>query len=206
MDRQMIRRVELGYRVRARDGDAGAVERIVVDPAGREPEYIVVRSGRLRRERRVVPVSLVSGVDDGVVSLDVAREALDRFPLYEVTVTRGTYQKPVPVGRPVIATYTPVTNEGYMALTHRSVPDSSVAVGRDMEVVDARGRRVGRVHGLVARGDDRQGTELVISTSDRPGSQCRIVPVDLVEDASEGRVRLRIAAEHVAGLAPCGPA
>lgn len=199
----MKERVELGYRVSAGGRDVGVVDQLVVDPQEREPEYLVVRRGRLRPRRIVVPVSLVTAVEDERVELHTSPEALEAFPDYEVTVTKGRYERPVPVGgfRPV-ATFQP-DNREFMVLTQRSVPDHSVGVSRDMPVADAHGRRVGSVHGAVADASDREGMQMLLRTADRPRSRCRVVPMDLIADVDGGQVRLRIDAEHIAGLPEC---
>jgi len=209
----MNKRIEMGDSVQAVDGRVGIVEKVIVDPDERKPGYLVVKRGRLRPRRIVVPVSLVEEVAAGQVTVSVTRAALDDFPDYEVTERHGRYQKPVPVGghRPV-ATYTPPSNRGYMVLRRRNVPESTVPVEKGMVVKDADGMRVGRVVGLSLDSKDRMATHILVQcpapmTVSTPATmQQFILPVELVKDAQEGEIQLRITRWHISGLAVFDPA
>ena len=204
----MKKRIELGYSVKAVDGRVGVVEKVIVDPAQREPNYLVVKRGRIRPRHIVIPVSLVADVSAGQVSLSIMRDALDDFPDYEVTERHGKYEKPVPVGsqRPVAA-YTPPSNRGYMMLRRRNVPESAIPVEKGMVVKDAKGLRVGRVEGLLLDDERRVATHILLQrpaprTVSTPATmQQFIVPVELVEDVQEGEIHLRITRWHISGLA-----
>lgn len=68
MDEQgQVRRPVLGacagFGVVAEDGPVGEVEAPLFPPSGGEPDYVVVRTGRLRRRWPVVPAVLVEAVD-----------------------------------------------------------------------------------------------------------------------------------------------
>lgn len=209
----MSKRIELGDRVQAVDGRAGLVEKVIVDPDERKPGYLVVRRGRLRPRRIVVPVSLVDEVAAGRVTLSVTRAALDDFPDYEVTERHGTYQRPEPAGghRPA-ATYTPLSNDGYMVLRRRTVPEAAVPVEKGMAVMDADGMQLGRVVGLLLDRAPRTATHILVQrpapmTVATPATmQTFVVPVELVEDVQEGQIQLRITRWHLSGLAVFAPA
>lgn len=199
----MERQVELGARVRAENETVGIVEKIVVDPEHHEPGYLVVKQGRIppRQRHIVVPVSLVSEVLSGAVTLATTPAALASFPEYEVTVRKGEYQKPIPLGYPrPYDLSTPVSNQGYMVIRARSVPDTSVSVEQGMAVRDAQGRQVGRVHGLILDSDKRQASHIVVRLPKLLADRDRVVPVDLVDDVHSGSIHLRITAAHVDAL------
>lgn len=203
----MNKRIELGDRVQAVDGRVGMVEKVIVDPDERKPGYLVVKRGRLRPRRIVVPVGLVDEVSTGRVSLSIKRDALDDFPDYEVTERHGTYEKPVPFGsqRPVAA-YTPPSNRGYMVLRRRNVPESTIPVEKGMVVKDAKGLRVGHVEGLLLDDERRAATHILLQrpapmiVSTPATIQQFVVPVELVEDVQEGEIHLRITRWHISGL------
>jgi sporulation protein YlmC with PRC-barrel domain len=209
----MEKRIELGDSVRATDGRAGVVAKVIVDPGEREPGYIVVKRRRFRSRHIVVPVSLVDEVSAGQVNLSMTRAALDGFPDYEVAERHGRYEKPMPVGphRPV-AVYTPASNRAYTVLRRRNVPESAVPVEKGMVVTDASGMRIGRVAGLSLDRGRRTATHLLVQrpapmTVATPATmQQFVVPIDLVEDVREGEIRLRITRWHLSGLAVYGPA
>jgi len=202
----MEKQIELGARVRAEDGEVGTVEKIVVDPEEHEPGYLVVKRGRVRPRKIVVPVGLVTNASPEEVTLATTRQALESFPDYEVTVRKGEYRKPIPVGGPrPVGIYTPPTNAGYMVLRQRSVPEASVGVEQGMDVLDVAGLKVGQVHGLIADPESRQASHLVLRQPHPLMPRDRLVPADLVADVREGEVHLRITAEHVSGLGSYEP-
>lgn len=197
----MEKQINLGARVRAQDGEVGTVARIVVDRDEREPDYLVVKRGRVRPRQVVVPVSLVTDVSGKAVTLDTTQKALESFPDYEVTVREGEYEKPIPVAGPQsVAVYTPAANQGFIELRQRSVPEGSVSVEKGMDVVDARGQNVGQVHGLIAETGTRKALHLVVRQRHPLEKRDRLIPTDLVAGVGDGAVRLRITADHVDGL------
>lgn len=199
----MEKQVELGARVWAENKMVGVVEKIVVDPAHHEPGYLVVKQGRIppRQRHIVVPVSLVSEVSPEAVTLATTPEALTSFPEYEVTVRKGEYQKPIPLGYPrPYGLSTPVSNQGYMVIRTRSVPETTVSVEQGMAVRDATGRQVGRVHGLTLDSDKRQASHIVVRLPKLLADRDRVIPVDLVGNVHSGSVHLRITAAHVGAL------
>jgi sporulation protein YlmC with PRC-barrel domain len=199
----MTKQVQLGARVRAIDGDVGTVAMIVVDPGGRRPGYLVVKHGRIppRQRQIVVPVGLVEDVTPDEVILATTREALHGFPDYEITVQKGIFEKPVPTGGYIpTGTYTPSSNDGYMVLSQRSVPEHTVGVEQGMTVMDAAGVKVGYVHGLILNSDSRQASYLVLRYSRPLTMRILLIPVDLVADVKDGEIHLYIADEHMYGL------
>jgi sporulation protein YlmC with PRC-barrel domain len=209
----MSKRIELGDGVQAVDGRVGVVEKVIVDPDERKPGYLVVKRGRVRPRRIVVPVGLVDEVAAGQVTLSLTRAALDDFPDYEVTEQHGTYEKPMPVGpRRPVATYTPPSNAGYMVLRQRTVPEAAVPVEKGMAVKDDKGMLVGRVVGLLLDHERRTATHILVQrpapmTVATPATmQTFVVPVELVKAVQEGQIQLRITRWHISGLAVFEPA
>ncbi|MDT8307430.1 MAG: hypothetical protein RRC07_15975 [Anaerolineae bacterium] len=210
----MKKQMKLGDTVIASDGPAGVVAKIIVDPEGREPDYIVVRRGRIRYRHIVVPVSQVIDVSEGKVLLSVSGAVLDEFPDYEVVERHGTYQRPLSVGtryRPVGA-YLPPSNAGYMVLHRRSVPPSSIAVEKGMVIRDATGQRVGRVAGLLLDSGSRSATHVLLQLP-RPlakttaaTSQPFMIPAALVAGVRDSEIHLAITRSQVFGLAIYVPA
>jgi uncharacterized protein YrrD len=71
-----------GQRVLTRDGEAGRLDLLLVDPETKRTTHFVVRRGRLLARDLVVPVDWVREIDGDRVFLDVGREQLDRLPEY----------------------------------------------------------------------------------------------------------------------------
>ncbi len=196
----MERELTLGAKVRASDGEAGELSKIITDPRSHEPTYLVVKRGRLFPREVLVPTSLVTEVTEQEVKLDLDKEALDGFPDYEITVQKGEYRKPLVggFGRPR-GVYTPPSNSAFMVLRQRNVPEHSVEVTAGMAVRDARGVGVGTVEGLLVDPDRRQGSHLVVRPSGRP-SPSRVLPVELVAEVDDSGVALRLERDQIEGL------
>jgi uncharacterized protein YrrD len=82
--------IEEGSEVRSRDDEkVGSVHRALFDPATGRPSALVVRKGFLFTEDVELPASLIASVDDGVVYLNVDKEAVQQH------VGRQPVQPPV---------------------------------------------------------------------------------------------------------------
>lgn len=196
----MERQLTLGMQVKGTDGQAGRISRIVTDPETQRPTYLVVKHGRMHPREVVVPVSLVQEVTPEAVALDLKLAALNDFPDFESTVQHGTFQRTTvaPQWRPMYS-YTPPTNDGFMMLRQRAVPEQAVAVAKGMAVHDCDDHEVGTVEGIIVDAEKRQGSHLILRRT-HPLLRLLVVPVELVDEAAEERVRLRISREYVDGL------
>jgi nucleotide-binding universal stress UspA family protein len=112
--------------VRAQDGKAGRLQKIVADPETHEPAYLVVRRSRLSPRDIVIPVGLVTEVTGNTVMLDTTQEALSGFPDYEISVERHEkldrdYTSPWPMAAPLERARATVT--GKFTVRERTVPE-----------------------------------------------------------------------------------
>jgi sporulation protein YlmC with PRC-barrel domain len=71
--------VTIGAEVRGSDGKLGDVHRVIVDARTGHVTDLVVKHGFLFGNERVVPLSSVTKVENGVVYLDTDKEAFERF-------------------------------------------------------------------------------------------------------------------------------
>jgi hypothetical protein len=71
-----------GFLAVASDGPVGQVERPLFAPDSDEPDYIVLRTGKLFPRRPIVAAPLVEGVDPDrhVVYVRLTAEQIDRLP------------------------------------------------------------------------------------------------------------------------------
>jgi len=73
-----------GASVMDKNGDAvGSVERIVVDANTKKATHFVLASGRLIRERKLIPIHWVTTLAEDKLQLEVGSRFLDRLPVYE---------------------------------------------------------------------------------------------------------------------------
>jgi sporulation protein YlmC with PRC-barrel domain len=203
----MNQRIELGAQVWATDSKVGRVAKIIVDPQRKQAGSLVVKQGRFRSRRIVVPTNLMAGASPGRVVLAMTAAALENFPDYE----RGLRHKPSHVNAPeALATYTRSYDEGEIIRREPGSAQTRRWVVRDMDVRDAHGVKLGRVHELFQVGSEVQISHIVMRDLEertppaRPPAY-RIVPVELVADVEDNGIRLRIAAPFVYGLSTYWP-
>ncbi len=189
--------LELG--VQCLDGRGGKISKIVIDPDSQQPTHLVVKRGRLHIREILVPVSLIAEVTEEAVFLNLTRETLVGLSDYEFTVRKGEFQKPLIVGypRPRYVGF-PASNKGFMVLKQRNLPERSVAVEKGMAILDVEGHKVGKVEGIVVDSRKRQGRYLLFQRMHETVPQ--LIPADLIEDVSEGNVRLRIDRDYTERL------
>jgi hypothetical protein len=97
------------------------------------------------------------------VTLEVNADVLEEFPDYEPIKHKRGYAKPIAVGFPrPVAIHTPISNDGYIVLRKRAVPVDNVGIERGMQVVDAAGSRINRVHGLILDGNSCTASHAVL--------------------------------------------
>ena len=75
--------LEQGARVIAEDGEqVGSIETLITDPNDDRVTHVVVSSGLLLKERRIIPAHWIDSVSDEEVHLSVASRLLERLPEY----------------------------------------------------------------------------------------------------------------------------
>lgn len=78
--------LEEGARVVSRDGKhVGNVEQVIVDPQDNRVTHFVVSEGVLFKERKLIPVTWISNIDEDEVHLSSNANVLDRLPGYQTT-------------------------------------------------------------------------------------------------------------------------
>jgi sporulation protein YlmC with PRC-barrel domain len=74
--------IKIGSPARCRDGRAGRVIKLVVEPGSKRVTHIVVARGVLLHHDVAVPIECVERVQDGWVVLDLSVEELNALPAY----------------------------------------------------------------------------------------------------------------------------
>jgi hypothetical protein len=76
--------VRRGDPVRASDGDIGAVQGLVIDPASRHVTHVLLREGHLWGRKQVaIPITAVARADDGI-EVSLTRGAIEQLPAVEL--------------------------------------------------------------------------------------------------------------------------
>jgi uncharacterized membrane protein/sporulation protein YlmC with PRC-barrel domain len=176
-----MRELPVDAKVFCRDGEAGQVTDVVVDPHARAVTHIVVREGGLAGREFLVPLEKVSDSSRARVQLTCTVADLSKFP--EFTTTRYVPASS-PEAQPVIAQWemeTWTNSYGYepiylpavvypeeqVPIVEDLVPPGELAFQRGARVESSDGQDVGEVAAFVFRLEDGTVSHFVMSTGDR---------------------------------------
>ena len=202
----------IGTEAICRDGVAGKLSRVVVDPVAREVTHLVVEpkldTGRL------VPLSLVTVTADGISldctleefgKLDAAEEThfLDgttpfgdyeagqvlTWPFYGLAVSDG------PLGVGGLG-----SGEIWQTVTTDTLPVGEVAVRRG-EQVHATDGNIGRVQGLVIDTRNHHVTHVLLQEGHLWGRKEVAIPISAVTGVADG-IQLNVSKQQVQDLPP----
>lgn len=77
--------LEEGARVISKDGNhVGNIEQVIVEPEDNRATHFVVNEGVLFTNKKLIPVTWISGIDEDEVRLSVGSGTLERLPAYKV--------------------------------------------------------------------------------------------------------------------------
>ena len=194
-----------GAKVYTADGDqVGRIDRVVIDPRTNEVTHVVVRKGFLFTEDKVVPLDLIVGATDEVVTLREDASDLDSLPpfeeshylpldpvdippVYSADLAAPLYAYPpfggAWYGSPV---YPEIT---YTARTEQNIPEGTVGLKEGAKVVSADDDHVGNVERVFTVGD--HATHLLISHG-LLVKEKKLIPTTWISSITEDEVTLGV--------------
>ena len=187
-----------GAHVRTTGGvDVGTIDRIVFDSKAQKVTHIVVRKGLLLTTDRVIPVRDLESTDEGVQISDEIDPST--FPQFEQSDYVLDPQTDFYVANPglAIGAYGPIGSPNAELKRHRArnIPEDSIALNANSEVIANDGEKVGRVKEILTDADDDRAIQLVVATGFGDRTQ-RAIPANLVISIAEGEVHLSVGAEE----------
>jgi uncharacterized protein YrrD len=219
--RRLSMQFKEGMDVFTADGQKiGDVDRVVIDPNSKEITHLIIRKGVLFKKDKILPLPLVDTVTAEDVTLhDNADEMpeLNDFeedyyvsvadeevsPTYPAAAARPLYRYPPPgvlrsdyYGGPI-----PVTTQSDVEKAARPLPEGTVPLQEDANVVTADGEHVGDVARVIADSDTNQVTHFVISKGLLLKEQ-KLIPVDWISSIGEEKIRLAVKSRQVDDLPP----
>ena len=200
----------IGARARCRDGLAGLVSQVVVDPLAQVITDLVVEPRERIGLGRLVPLRLVT-VTDGEVSLSCTLAEFEQLEPAEQTQFipgSGGYAQYGPkqvLARPYYGLGGPGVSGAAVeanseTVTYESIPLGEVAFQRGMPVHAADGD-IGQVEGLVMDPGDRRVTHVLLQEGHLWGRKEVAIPISMVADVDDG-IRLRVNRDEVRDLPP----
>ena len=200
----------IGADVVCRDGEAGRLKYVAVDPVTNTITDLIVEHGVVLKRDFVVPVRWVDRSDAHQIMLNAQIADLALLPEYREV----EFMQPDPTYRPVSGHRvedTRVWLSPYVELgggrpwligrVRLGISDEdAVLVRRGVPVVADDGSTLGRIHHLVADEQEHKVSHLVVRSGDLFHREYRMVSTDQVAAISEAGVRLKIDADEVARL------
>lgn len=196
----MTQTINQGADVITADGErVGSVDRIVLDPLTKDVSHVVVRSGVLFGEDKVIPIDMISTTDEQQIVLDKGVSDED-IPLFEehqyVTVLEDFYQSDLGSVPPLVyfgpyALATPMVAKVSETVRNRDIPDRAVAVETGAKVVANDGEKVGKFEQVLMT-DGGVATHLVVDVGSLLVEQHKGVPIGWIESIDEDEIRLGV--------------
>ncbi|HUG14910.1 MAG TPA: PRC-barrel domain-containing protein [Thermomicrobiales bacterium] len=212
-------RVDLGSDVYDRGGDkVGTVDRIVVDPASRQVDKLVVRQGFLARHDILISIEDIGRLSDDGIYLDLTADELNRLPEFveeQFTAIPEDDRSALPFLMPNAAgagmylwgasyagrgfdergsMFEPAAASAPIVENRSNIPEEDVVISEGTDVLGADGEKVGTVDEVVFDEHGRISGFIVragfIFTRDVR------VPMDWVESAGDEHIRLHLDAAN----------
>jgi sporulation protein YlmC with PRC-barrel domain len=200
MQKDMLR-LSIGANIRCRDGIAGRLKYVVIDPDDGEVTHLIVERGKLLRRDIVVPAAWVEGESKGQILLNATAEELNDLPVYK----EFDFIQADPSYRPLsghriedtrmwASPYDPVGGGRPWILRHirMGVQDEEVVLRRGLPVHDRDDRNIGTLDHLIVGPGNVQVTYLVVRQSLPLDKKMHIVPMERVTQITEYGVRLNM--------------
>lgn len=182
--------------VKTSDGsEVGTIDRIVFDAKAQKITHIIVRKGLLLTTDRVISVDVLEPTGDGVqIAEDVDPSTLPQFEQSDYVLDAQT---DFYVANPGLAIggYGPIGSPNSELKRHRErhIPEDSIALHANSDVIASDGEKVGRVMEVVADSSNDRAVQIVVASgiADRVK---RAIPANLVISIAEGEIHLSIGA------------
>jgi sporulation protein YlmC with PRC-barrel domain len=194
----------IGAEVRCRDGVAGEVTRVVVDPVARELTHLVVRPKHGRSLDRLVPLDLVEH-QNAEVGLGCTVEEFEKLdPAEEIRFlpagggTFGAFSVGQTLYLPRFALLPDRRTSA--TITSETVPVGEVDVRRG-DRVHATDGEIGQIEGLVINPSDHHVTHVLLQEGHLWGSKQVAIPISLVTKLDAG-VDVSLTKQQVHQLPP----
>jgi uncharacterized protein YrrD len=195
-----------GAEVVSQEGDEiGTLDRVVMDPVTKEAAYLVVRSGFILTEDKLIPIKQVGSVTEEKITVTASGAEVEDFPTYyEVeyiaTDQAGSpdeaelsYWYPPAAGWNPAGRSIPFSQPLHIERVGKNIRENMIAVKQGAKVISSDGEHVGNIERMITDEKNDFVTHLVIS-SGLLLKERKLVPAYWLTDVSEDEVRLAVEA------------
>ena len=201
-----------GTPIESADGDyLGEIDRLVIDPSGRQVTHVVVRKGIFFPSDKVIPVDVIEHADESTVRLRDTVDT-DQLPPFEeahyVELDEVTSQS---VGRADIRTYAwaypltpapafphyPVYPRERQYEVERNVPDNSAVIEPGAHVITEDGQDIGTIREVRT---DHHGTLSHVLVDPGWLKSETLIPAHWISEVTEDTVQIGMGAETLKSI------
>jgi osmotically-inducible protein OsmY/sporulation protein YlmC with PRC-barrel domain len=203
-----------GATIRCRDGAAGRLKYVVIDPDDGEVTHLIVERGMLLRRDIVVPAGWVERASEDEIVLNATVADLKALPEYHEI----DFIEPDPSYRPLsghrveetriwVSPYVSIGGGRPWILrrVRLGIQDDEVLLRRGLPVQTRDGRTAGALDHLVVEPASHRITHLVVRRGWLWDRQARIVPLERVAALTDYSVQLNMGAEELDQAPPYRP-
>lgn len=200
----------------AADGqEAGHLHRVVINPKTKEVTHLVIHTGVVMTQDKVVPVDLVGVGEQERLMLRLYPDQLAQMPDFEETHYRAVNEEELARGQPSTplvlppAFYwyppdpgtpiPPIVEPPYAKETKVNIPEGTVPLKDGAKVVARDGQDLGHVERVLTTPQTDRVTHFVISKG-RLVKEQKLVPVEWVDQWDEDQVRLAVGIRTIQAL------
>lgn len=201
----------VGVPIHVRDGHAGFVDRVIINPETNQVEGIVARADGLLDEDVIVPMDRIITASGEHLTVEATAEEMnlmERFSLSQYTEPPEDWLPPVDGPASIYLMPASPLMVGAMQMPHVGHPSSheveleergEIEIGDDTRVYATDGE-VGRLHRVLTAGYTDRGTHLVVETGRFLSHRERVVPIEHVRAMGDDRIDLDLTREQVEAL------
>ncbi|HEX4691855.1 MAG TPA: PRC-barrel domain-containing protein [Solirubrobacteraceae bacterium] len=196
-------RLEPGRKVRCGGAALGELADVVVDPRTRRITHVVVRPHAAPGLARLAPIDAIEPGEGDVLVLRGTPAAFEQLPQVSELAYLRLGEQPVDdpdweIGVTTVLAMPTLASPGldadlpfddHIQLAYDRVPRGTVELAHDASVVDADGRRLGRVEGFEIAADG-QITDLVVQHGHFWRRRTVTIPVEAIATVDNDLVRL----------------
>ena len=170
--------------------EAGSLNRVVIEPETHKVTHIIIKSGLIIKDDKVVPVSNVDHADRNRVALNCSSEELKGMSPLKIEVQvandgsgRGESYDPVTGGMSVSAPY--ITEK------QRTIPEELVALKEGAPVISDDDKHVGNIESVLTEDETTNVTSFVVSQGLLSKTR-KTIPIQWVRTLDDEKVSLNI--------------
>lgn len=207
--------------VLAADGHpVGLLNRVVVDPADKALNAIVVRVGSLfRREEKVVPIELIAETSENQIVLNQNAGDIETFPPLEeeyIVDEREPVRDPPYAGSAGLSgvghadlgarAMRVAPGHGMIPQVRQNIPDGTIVMDENPKIITLEGIHVGNVERILADPTDEHMTGLVVSNG-LFVKEMKLIPIQWVTEMGMEHIHLcvkKASVEELADLTQAG--